>query len=113
MEINNPLTYGRGNLPEHVLPDQPYEIFSLFFTEPVLETLAQHTNEYAALFPAPEDKPFTRTWRPTTVKELRAYIGVYIYAGIHPETAMEDYWNTDPLRGPLHELVTRHIGLQR
>ena len=44
-----PLKNGHGNLPEAVTPQQPYDIFSLFFDDEILTTLADHTHEYAEL----------------------------------------------------------------
>ena len=84
MVITNPLTYGQSKLPDHIDPLNPYAIFNLFFNESILQTLANHTNEYANLYPgAGANKPFARPWHATTVKELRAYIGVYIWMGVH------------------------------
>jgi len=33
--------------------------------------------------------------------------------GLHPEHDVAEYWNTDPLKGPLHLLVSRNISLVR
>ncbi|KAJ9633812.1 hypothetical protein H2199_009225 [Coniosporium tulheliwenetii] len=38
-----------SNLPKRVDPADPFAIFELFFTEEVLNNLAEHTNEYAEL----------------------------------------------------------------
>lgn len=111
--ISNPLLHGHSQLPTHIRPDDAYGIFCLFFSEDVLCTLRDHTNQYAELYPGPADKPFIRDWWPTTVKELRAYIGVYIWMGLHRETAIEDFWNTNPKNGPIHDEVRKHIGLKR
>lgn len=33
--------------------------------------------------------------------------------GIYPSTQVEDFWNSDPLKGPIHQSVTSHIGPNR
>ena len=112
LEINNPLTHGQGNLPEDVRPDDPYAIFSLFFDEDTLQILVTHTNKYADLYPAPKT-PFARSWHPTTVRELRAYIGVYIWMGVHHESSIESYWSTNANEDSIHYAVTKHISKNR
>ena len=54
LEINNPLTYGQGNLLEDVRPDNPYIIFSLVFDEDTLQILVTYTNKYTDLYSAAE-----------------------------------------------------------
>ena len=82
-----------------VAPDNPYAIFNLFFDEATLRVLVQHTNEYAYLYPGPT-KPETRTWFPTTIKEFRAYLGVSVWMGLHPESGgIEVFWNGLIIRG--------------
>ena len=79
-----------SNLPPYVTSHQPYEIFSLFFSEEQLQKLTDHTNAHANRVIEEEkaekvEKLWSRTWIPTTIKELRAYIGVYIYIGLNPK----------------------------
>lgn len=76
-EINNSLTHNQGNLLEDIKPDNPYAIFSLFFDNFILRILVINTNKFTELNSAPET-PHARSWRPTTIAELRAYIEVYI-----------------------------------
>ena len=111
--INNPLLHGQSRLPEHLEPSDVYGIFSLFFTDDILSTIRDNTNEYAKKYPSEDDKLFAREWHETTIQELRAYIGVYIWMGLHPETARKDYWNTNIDKGPIHERVRQAIGLKR
>ena len=110
LRINNPLARGQGYLPDTVTPDDPYEIFSLFFSNEAIQTLVSHTNKYAFQYPGPERG---RRWFPTTVKEFRAYLGVSIWMGLHIESSIPEFWNMDPIKGPLHEQVFRHISLTR
>ena len=76
IQIKKPFTHGHALLPD-TTSNNPYAIFSLFFTESILERLVQHTNEYAFLFPRPKI-PHSRAWIPTTISEFRAFIGVSI-----------------------------------
>ena len=101
-------THGYGSLPDDVSHDDPYAVFSLFFTEDILQTIADHTNEYAQLYPGPVT-PYSRVWEPTTAAELKAFLGAYIWMGVHPEAAVKDFWNINPELGPIHEAVTKHI----
>lgn len=112
LKIKKPWCDGQSQLPNHVASDDPYAIFCLFFDENTLKTLVRNTNEYAFRNPGPE-KPETRTWFPTTVKEFRAYLGVSLWMGLHPESSIPEFWNTDPLKGPIHAQVLKHISLKR
>ncbi len=107
-----PLTHGHSNLPPHISPDQPYDIFSLFFDDETLQILADNTNEYADRCYVAEKKPYARRWLPTNIKELQAYIGTYIYMGVHRETAVKDYWNENP-KNPIHDAVVQGISETR
>ena len=110
LPITKPFTHGHGLLPNTIPFDDPYAIFSLFFTESILQTLVQHTNEYAFLYPGPKKG---RTWYPTTVSELRAFLGVSIWMGLHIESGIKDFWNTDPKKGCIHYQILKHISLKR
>jgi Transposase IS4 len=85
-----------SKLPKHVNPAHAYEIFSLFITEEILETIARHTNENASLRRQESLPQHARPWKDTTPKELLAYIATYIYMGIVRLDNVADYWSTDP-----------------
>lgn len=112
VKITKPWTNGQSQLPKTIAPNDPYAIFDLFFNEEVIEILVQHTNEYAFLYSGSKTSE-SRTWFPTTVKEFRAFLGVTVWMGIHIESNIHDFWNTDPLKGPIHDQVLRHISLKR
>ena len=112
VKIKQPWTNGHSQLPSTITPDDPYAIFNLFFTDQTIETLVRHTNEYAFLNPGPETSE-SRTWFPTTVKEFRAYLGVSIWMGLHIESSIPEFWNIDPIKGPIHEQVLKHISVKR
>ncbi len=110
--IKQPWTNGESQLPDTLAPDDPYAIFNLFFNDKIIEELVRHTNEYAFLNPGPEN-PDTRTWFPTIIKEFRAYLGASVWMGLHIESSIPEFWNTDPLKGPIHEQILKHISLKR
>ena len=93
------------------MTDDPYEIFILFFDDETLTILANNTTEYAQVHPAPADKPHTRTWSLRMKEELRAYIAAYVWMGVYLEKEVKDFWNTDPAKGLIHDIVRQHISL--
>ena len=112
LPIKNGLQHGLGKLPQHI-PRTPYDIFSLFFTEEILQKLINYINQYAESLDTDHiDKSYARTWFPIIVKELRAYIATFIYMSLHLETCIEDFWNTMPTKA-IHLSVSLHISLKR
>ena len=110
--LDIPFVKGKGKLPCNFSADDPLAIFELFFDDEIIELLTNHTNQYADLN-LPEDKPFRRSWFPTTPKEFRAYLAGYIWMGLHPETSGRLFWNRTPGDGPSHEYLWRHISQKR
>ena len=90
IQITRPFTHSHRLLPDTIPYNNPYAIFSLFFTEATLELLVQHINEYAFLYPRPKSIG-ARAWYPTTVNEFRAFLGVSIWMGLHIESRIEDF----------------------
>ena len=45
LEINNPLTFGRGKLPNSVFADDHYGVFCLFFDEYTIGILVENTKD--------------------------------------------------------------------
>ena len=111
MKIAN-LEYGLGKLPQHVASTS-YNVFSLFFSDDILQRIVEYTNEYAEEHCSSIDKPHARKWYSTTLKELRAYIATSIYMGVHSESSVSEYWNRDSSVGPLHPMVYDRISANR
>ena len=104
VKIKQPWTNGECQLPGTIASDDPYAIFNLFFNNKAVETLVRHTNEYAFLNPGPRpENPEARTWFSTTVKEFRAFLGASIWMDLHVQSSIPEFWNIDPLKGPIHE----------
>jgi len=94
--------------------DSPYAIFSLFWTEEMWQIIATNTNAYALRQGAIQrgrdvgarrhygsDTLNQRSWWATNADELKMFIGILIYMGLHPEGETATYWNRDILYGPL------------
>ena len=98
-------------LPSNVPPIDAYGIFSLFFTDEVLETIIQNTNKYAALYKA-YTQPRLFSWKDTSIAEIKAYIGVLLYRSLYPQSKRDTYWTINIAR-PIHEALTSSISRDR
>jgi len=76
--------------------------FSKFFTEEVLQLLAEQTNLYA-------QQSKTRHWEGTTTDEIKAFLGLLIAMGTHGLPTFRMFWSTDPLFRvqPVADIMTR------
>jgi hypothetical protein len=82
-------------LPLSVSSTDPFAIFSLFFTDEILQEIVDFTNQNIK---EPDlSKPHSRShsWYNTTLPEIKVYLGILIYMGLHIENQIEDYWSTD------------------
>jgi Transposase IS4 len=68
--------------------------FKLFFSDSVVEILSKETNSYAEfqLQNPPLSLHKTCHWVPTTIAEIRVYLGIQIYFGLYPLAVRRDYW---------------------
>ncbi|KAI7970126.1 hypothetical protein EIK77_000332 [Talaromyces pinophilus] len=89
-------------LPPHINVMEPYQIFSLFFTEDLFKLLADNTNMYAHAKLSKNMNPHHRNWRSTTPGELKAFIGAQIYMGIAKEPQLKDYWDEEKHNESIH-----------
>lgn len=92
-------------LPSGVDAQKPLDLFYLFFTDGIWDTIARNTNAYADAKRV--SLPFqsqARPWAPTDANEIRVFVGLLIYMGIWKEQTTEGYWRTekDAHLGPLH-----------
>ena len=106
------------NFPSTINRSKPLELFSLFITDKIMEALAKHTNQYAASYyaqnsPEPHGRHRSRPWSDTAISELKVYIGAYVWMGLHPESEVAEFWNTDGAKGPLHPHLTAAISKTR
>ena len=101
------------DLPSTLDLDSPYAISSLFWTEEMWKIFADSTNTYALRQGAIEPdvtgngtrlhSDFNqRRWFATNLSEIKVFIGIVIYMGLHPEGDRSTYWNCDQFQGPKH-----------
>jgi hypothetical protein len=101
----------------------PEDLFSLFFTDLVLDRIVQCTNlnaERVRIDPVAaraknirfHDSLNQLPWKPVTSSEILAYLGILIYMGIHVEPYINDYWNTSEDR-PVHQAVRMTMSMHR
>ena len=112
IKIQAPYCIGVSQLPSHINPSSPYDIFSLFFDEECLQTLTDYTNKYAELA-APKQGQFCRPWYPTTLQELKAYIATWIWMGLNQDIPIVSFWNQDPRGWSEHKEIFNHISKNR
>ena len=111
--------------------DSPYALVLLFWTDEMFKTLATNTNAYAVHQRAVvRDLDSTgvrsygdnflsqRPWFSTNANELRVFVGILIYIGLHPEGLTATYWHQNILTGPnytpaLYMSYKRFTQLQR
>ena len=105
-------------LSRHIKPNDACSIFSLFFDDDILTTIAQNTNLYAPIQKArlqakkPDPKHARTPWKDVLVTELRAYLGIFIYRSIHEESDRSDYWTVNPKMAS-HQIITEAISRNR
>jgi hypothetical protein len=103
-----PLDTGPERQPELQIPpnidiDDPYALFSLFWPEDVWHTISCNTNMYAIIQrinKPPSDS--SRPWFDTSIVEIKVFIGILIYMGIHNSKRTDLYWKNDIESGPIH-----------
>ena len=105
-------------LPPNVQPNDAYALFSLFFSDPILDVIARNTNTFAYMRESrleqknPNRKRKKKPWQDTSAYELKAYLRVLIYESTCIQQRRRDYWNRDPDQ-PRHEAITAHISRDR
>ena len=95
------------DLPLGINIESPYSLFSLFFSEELVALLSSNTNKYAKTKNAGQSG---REWHDTTASEIKIFLAVLIYMGVHVSPSDEDYWRTD--EEPIH-MPRRFMGLKR
>ncbi len=71
--------------------------FHLFLPEDYFDSIMEQTNLYASQ--QRTAKQDIRPWKPVTMVELMAYVGLNIAMGIVSLPALRDYWTKDPVVG--------------
>lgn len=84
-----------------------YSLFSLFIPEELIALLSTNTNKYAQNKDAGNTG---REWHDTTVADIKSFLAILIYMGVHISPRDEDYWQT--MEEPIH-MPRRFMGLKR
>lgn len=79
----------------------PSDYFRLFITEELLNYLVEETNLFAIQYlrDYPKSSKYAKlpTWTPTTLVEIKKFIGLLLLMGIVHKPYISHYWFTDPL----------------
>src|SRR2546421_2719091 len=122
MELEN--TRGSSQNLHTIDSSNPEDLFSLFFTDLVLDRIVRCTNLNAERVRADpvaaraknirfHDSLNQRPWKPVTSSEVRAYLGILIYMGIYTTPDINDYWNTSEEDRPIHRPVRKTMSRNR
>ena len=91
LHINDWNDYSSLSLLSDVDLHNPFKLFSLFFTEEVIDKLVEWTNKHVELYLVDKKKEHLCLWQPTYKEELYAYFRVLIYIGNTIELCIKDY----------------------
>jgi Transposase IS4 len=100
------------HLPDHMSPDDPIIIFTLYYTPEIIEQIIESTNLNSRQ-PKDPSKPKARaySWVLTTSGEIYIYFAIRIYMTLHIENKIADYWNTQKAT-PIHS-ISKYITRDR
>lgn len=98
-------------LPDHVSPDDPITLFTLYYTPEIINTIVLHTNNYSRE-PQDDTKPYARAtqWYPTSSSEIYIFLAIRIYMTLFAMDDIADYWSTHPLfpQHPITQYISRN-----
>ena len=75
---------------------RPMQCFSLIFTSAIWTFLVEKTNEFAhhKLERYTKRSSLYRNWKPITLTEMKAFVGIILNMGIIQLQNLRDYWST-------------------
>lgn len=65
------------------------DFFQTIFTDDMVMKIVEETNNYAM-------QKGSKNWNPITPEEVRVFIGIMIFMGIHRLPSTDHYWSSDP-----------------
>lgn len=99
LPLAHPIREAQVNCP--VDSHNAFDLVQLFFPDEQIQILVDNTNKNAKMARKRQgahgggtdrEGREIRGWIDTNVKELYAFLGVYVYEGVHPESRLTDYW---------------------
>src|SRR3989337_1978051 len=87
---------------------KPINLFLLFFSNSILDTIVVNTNLYALTKNA---GAVGRKWQNIDSTELIIWIALVIYQGLFKLPSLNQYWNEDP-KFPIHQ-ISKQMSLKR
>lgn len=102
LHINEVAFQGNSSLPPELTElKTPFELFSYFFDDQLVNMIAEETNrsaEYASASAEPEIV--------TSIQDIRQFIGVLMYMSVYRYPNLESYWGKHPFR-PVADTMVR------
>lgn len=97
---------------EGIKDKNPYDIFSLIFTEQLFDKITYNTNLYFYQFSQnnkiTESSEYAR-WKDINNNICKAFIGVLLLMGLNYRTNLNDHWSTDKLmKSIISEIIPRN-----
>jgi hypothetical protein len=97
------------HLPDHMSPDNPITIFTLYYTPEIIKQIIENTNlNSRQLKDLSKPKARVYSWVPITSREIYVYFAICIYMTLHIENEIIDYWNTQKIMliHPISKYIT-------
>ncbi len=122
MDLNR--TISSSQIPNTLDSSSPEALFTLFFTDLVIDRIIQCTNVNAERIRTDpvnsraQNSRFHNShnqlpWKPVTSSEILVFLGTILYMGIHVEPYINNYWNTDGESSPVHHPIRNTMGRDR
>lgn len=89
----------RSNLPRHLDPNKPIQLYDLFMTPRHQSLIAAHTN--ARAIKELQEQPETtqkRAWTATNQAEIGVFLGILLLMSLDHSPSIRSYWTIDPAK---------------
>jgi hypothetical protein len=89
----------------------PYEIYSYFLNDCLLQYISEETNKYAGqlIRKGVSRKARLNDWKDTNSDELRHFFGIIIWMGLTNYPSIESYWSTKKIyRNGISQVMSRN-----
>lgn len=106
-DFNSSIKFNPHNEPVGINPDiidvltdgDPFDFYTLFLDEEVLNLLVVETNRYAMSLLTSNISPHSRLkkWEEVTIDEIKTFLGIVLWMGLSPQPTLASYWTKDTL----------------